>query len=131
MNSVIRRRLRIIGEHSPGVHVEGGEQRQRAVTEVFVFDTHRRMAGSGWADPVTAFTGLDGGLGVDGDDPVTRPERFTLIKALVEVEDHGRLGCEIGVAPEDPRLVSPGFDRVLDQDPPNTPKRRFSAADRG
>lgn len=32
------------GEHFPGVHVEGGQERQGAVTDVFVLDPYRRVA---------------------------------------------------------------------------------------
>src|SRR6266550_2620818 len=67
------------------------------------------------AGGVAGAAGLDGWLGVDRDDPVAGPQRLALVKPLVQVEDDGGLGGEIRVAGKDPRLVLPGFDRVLGQ----------------
>ena len=50
-------------------------------------------------------------------DPVAGPERLALVKPLVQVQDHLRPGLEVRVAGGDPRLVLPGLDRVLSQDP--------------
>jgi hypothetical protein len=68
-------------------------------------------------------TGLDGWLGVEGQDPVAWAERLTFVDALVEVEDHLGLAFEVRVAGIDPGLVLPGPDRVLGQDPQHRGRR--------
>src|ERR1035437_673808 len=57
--------------------------------------------------------------GPASDDRIRAPraERLTLVKALVEVQDHVRLRREVRVAGEDPGLVPPRLHRVLRQDP--------------
>src|SRR5579863_5010837 len=42
-----------------------------------------------------AAAGLDGRLGVDGEDPVARLEPRALVVPLVQVHDHRRLGFEV------------------------------------
>jgi hypothetical protein len=42
-----------------------------------------------------AAAGIDLRLGVEGQDPVTGAERLALVKALVQVHDHLRLGLEV------------------------------------
>jgi hypothetical protein len=57
------------GEHLPGVHVQPGQQRERVVADVFVLHPDG-LAGRGGQGGVTAAAGLDGRLGVEGQDPV-------------------------------------------------------------
>ena len=104
------------GEHFPGVQVERGQQGQGTVPDVFVLDP-RGLAGRGRGGGAAAAAGLDGRLGVHGQDAVAGPQPLALVKPLVQVQDHGRLGGEVRVARGDPRLVLPGLDRVLGQDP--------------
>lgn len=55
---------------------------------------------------------LELGLLVRGDHIVVRTEANPAPHAGVEVQDPGRLGCEVGVAGEDPRPVTPRLDGV-------------------
>jgi hypothetical protein len=110
------------GEHFPGVHVEAGQQGERAVAHVFVLDAHG-LAGGGRGGGVATAAGLDGGLGVEGQQPVTGPQRLPLIEPPVQVEDDFRLGFEVRGAGIDPGPVLPGLDRVLGQDPQDGRRR--------
>src|SRR6516165_1323234 len=96
--------------------VEGGQQGQGAMADVFVLDPYRRAPRGRDGGPAPA-AGLDGRLGVHGQDPVARLQPHALVVALVQVQDHGCLGFEVRVAGPDPGLVLPGLDRVLGQDP--------------
>ena len=110
------RGLRGGGEYFPGLDVQAGEQRERPVTDVFMLHAGR-FAGRGGQGLVDAAAGLDGRLGVKGQDPVPGAERLTLVNPLVKVQDHRRLGREARVPGVDPGLVLPRPDRVLRQDP--------------
>ena len=78
---------------------------------------------------VAAAAGLDGGPGVEGQQPVTGPQWLVAVKPLVQVEDDVRLGFEVRSAGADPGPVLPGLDRVLGQDPQDG-RRRDEAAGR-
>ena len=60
------------GEHRAGVHVEPGQQGERAVPDVFVFDPYR-LAGRGGQGLAAAPAGLDRRLGVEEQDAVMSP----------------------------------------------------------
>ena len=100
----------------PGVHVERGQQGEGTVPDVFVLDPHG-LAGPGRGGGAAAAAGLDGRLGVHGQDAVAGPQPPAPVKPLVQVEDDRCPGGEVRVARGDPRLVLPGLDRVLSQDP--------------
>ena len=115
------------GEHFPGVHVERGQQGQGAVADVFVLDS-RGLAGRGRGGGVAVSAGLDGRLGVHRQDPVARRQPYALVVPLVQVEDDRCPGGEVRVAGEDPRLIPPGLDRVLGQDPQHRGRRELAWA---
>ena len=79
-------------------------------------------AARGRGGGTAAAAGLDGGLGIDRQDPVARLEP----SALVEVQDHGRPGGEVRIARGDPGPVLPGLDRVLGQDPQHRGDRQLA-----
>ena len=60
-----------------------------------------------------------------------RAEPLALVKPLVQVQDDRRLGREVRVAGVDPRLVLPGLDRVLGQDPQHRGRRELGLASPG
>jgi hypothetical protein len=98
------------------MHVQAGQQRERAVPLVLVLDPEG-PAGRGRQRRVGPFAGLDRRLGVEGQDPVAFTGGLSLVEPLVEVQDHGRFRLEVRVAGEDPRLVPPRAHRVLREDP--------------
>jgi hypothetical protein len=67
---------------------------------------------------VAAAAGLDGGLLVGAEDILVVAERLAGEPPLVEVEDDGCLGGEVGVAGKDPGAVLPRLDRVVLQPAP-------------
>ncbi|MGH3231056.1 MAG: LLM class flavin-dependent oxidoreductase [Streptosporangiaceae bacterium] len=87
-----------------------------------------RPSGPGGHRRVDPAPGLNRRLGVERQDPVTRPERLSLVKPLVEVQDGLRLRREVRVARIDPGLVPPRFHRVLRQEPQHR-RRRDRRAD--
>jgi hypothetical protein len=60
------------GGHLPGAHVERGQQGEGTVADVFMLDPHG-LAGRGRGSGMAAAACLDGGLGVDRQDPIARP----------------------------------------------------------
>ena len=94
--------------------------------DVFVLDPGG-LAAPGRGGGVAAAAGLDRGLGVHGQDAVAGPQPPALVKPLVQVQDHGRLRGEVRGARGDPRLVLPGLDRVLGQDPQHRGHRQLTA----
>ena len=72
---------------------------------------------------MAAAAGLDGGLLVGGDHIIVARPTVCRPSAVVEVEHPLRLGGEVGVGDEDPRLVLPGFERVLGQPPAHRRRR--------
>ena len=92
------------------MHVEAGQQRERAV-RTYSCSTRTGLPGAAGA---LAWSGRGPGSTASrrGQDPVTGPQRLPAVKPLVEVEDHARLGLEVRVAGVDPGLVLPRPDRV-------------------
>src|SRR5215467_16251173 len=77
-----------------------------AFTEILMFDsngaTRRRSQRR-----LLAATGLNTAFFVRGDDEFTRLERASLPNAIIQIKDAPGLGCEIGIAWEDPTAMSP------------------------
>jgi hypothetical protein len=84
------------GEHLPGAHVQAGQQYEGALTPVLVLVADG-PAGAGGHSGMPAAAGVDLRLGIEGQDPVTGPERLALISALVQVHDHLCPGLEVRV----------------------------------
>jgi hypothetical protein len=92
------------------VHVQAGQQRERALAPVLVLVADG-PAGRGGQGGVPAAAGIDLRLGVEGQDPVTGAERLALVAALVQVHDDLGPGGQFRAGP--PARRHPGRGRQL------------------
>src|SRR6266567_5034944 len=107
------------------LHVPGSEIGQRAGTRVFVLDVDRTSRCRGQR-AMRSPPGLDGGLLIDAEHVIPRPQSCTFPATLIEIEDAACFAGEVRVAREDPAAMTPGPQRVL---PEPAPER--GAADPG
>jgi len=99
-------------------NVPSGQVLQRAVSFIFAFHALGSFPSrlQWWMDTAAS---LNAGLLVGTDDKVLVFQGFSLPMASVQVEDWPRLFQELRVSREDPVLVSPGPDGILDEDAPH------------
>ncbi len=94
------------------MYVPRGEVSQRTGTRILVLDVdraprrrrQRRMFAPPW---------LDGGLLIDAEHIIPRPQRCTFPAALIQIDDPAGFAGKLRVAGKDPTAVAPGAQCVL------------------
>ena len=103
----------VVGDHHTGGDVEGGKQRGRAMSLVFMRLPLQRPAIRHLQIPLGSLQCLDAGLLID------RQHHRMIRRAQIEPDDLGRLGDKVGVCAEAPRLRRRKVDPLGAQEAPN------------
>lgn len=112
-------RLRLTpAQDTPPTDIPGSQVLQGSSAFILMFDTHRTPRPSGQRG-MTSDSSLNTGLLIRADDEILATQRFPFPGPCVQVQDSPRFLGELGIAREDPIVISPGFDGVSVEDSPD------------